>query len=154
LLFGSFRKMRRTGPADGYPDKDWWQQRCGLDPASSSFHSARVRRGKRHHAPLPGGIEFRCRRGPRGHRHAIEKAVIFDDEESASPPPKAGTADPIEIERADVASARATQWTERVPKAVAAKSREPVPDLETAVRSGNVQDMTASFLADLLGDDD
>jgi hypothetical protein len=37
---------------------------------------------------------------------------------------------------------------------VAAKSREPVPDLETAVRSGNVQDMTASFLADLLGDDD
>ena len=43
-----------------------------------------------------------------------------------------------------------TQWTERAPKVEAAKSREPVPDLETAVRSGNVQDMTASFLAELL----
>jgi hypothetical protein len=86
---------------------------------------------------------------------AIEKAVIFDDdEESDAPPPKAGTADPVEIERADVASARATQWTERAPKVPPGKSREPVPDLETAVRSGNVQDMTASFLADLLGDDD
>jgi TraM recognition site of TraD and TraG len=81
---------------------------------------------------------------------AIEKAVIFDDEESAAPPPKAATADPVEIERADVASARATQWTERAPKVAAAKSREPVPDLETAVRSGNVQHMTASFLAELL----
>jgi hypothetical protein len=28
-----------------------------------------------------------------------------------------------------------------------------VPDLEEAVRSGNVKDMTASFLAELLGDD-
>ena len=84
---------------------------------------------------------------------AIEKAVIFDDEESAAPPPKAATADPVEIERADVASARATQWTERAPKVVAQKSREPVPDMETAVRSGNVQDMTASFLADLLEGD-
>jgi hypothetical protein len=84
---------------------------------------------------------------------AIEKAVIFDDEEDIAPPPAAQTADPVEIERADVASARASQWTERAAKP-AAKSREPVPDLEIAVRAGNVADMTASFLADLLEDDD
>jgi hypothetical protein len=34
---------------------------------------------------------------------AIEKAVIFDDEEDDAPPPPAATADPVEIERADVA---------------------------------------------------
>jgi hypothetical protein len=83
---------------------------------------------------------------------AVEKAVIFDDEEDTAPPPKAATADPVEIERADIASARATQWTGRAPRPDAAKSREPVPDLATAVRSGNVEDMTASFLADLLED--
>lgn len=84
---------------------------------------------------------------------AIEKAVIFDDEEDLAPPPAAQTADPVEIERADVASARASQWTERAAKP-ATKSREPVPDLETAVKSGNIEHMTASFLADLLEDDD
>jgi hypothetical protein len=47
----------------------------------------------------------------------------------------------------------ADAWTERAAKP-AAKSREPVPDLEIAVRAGNVADMTASFLADLLEDDD
>jgi hypothetical protein len=81
---------------------------------------------------------------------AIEKAVIFDDEDDLPP---AQTADPVEIERADVASARATQWTDRAGKG-APRSREPVPDLETAVRSGNVEDMTASFLADLMEDKD
>lgn len=80
---------------------------------------------------------------------AIEKAVIFDDEDDARPLP-GQTADPAEIERADVASARATQWTERAAKPAAQESRAPVPDLETAVKSGNVEDMTASFLADLL----
>jgi hypothetical protein len=84
---------------------------------------------------------------------AIKKAVIFDDEDDAPPPP-VQTADPVEIECADVASARATQWTERAPRRSAPRSREPVPDLETAVRAGNVQDMTASFLADLLEDND
>jgi hypothetical protein len=76
---------------------------------------------------------------------AIEKAVIFDDDQDDAPPPQ--TADPVEIERADVASARATQWTERAPKPAAPKSR---PDLATAVRAGNVQDMTVSFFADLM----
>jgi hypothetical protein len=75
-------------------------------------------------------------------------ALIFDAEEGAAPRPKAATADSVEIERADVASDRATQWTERAPKAASANSREPSPDLETAVRSGNVQDRTASFLVD------
>jgi hypothetical protein len=81
---------------------------------------------------------------------AVEKAVIFDDEDDEAPLPPAQTVDPAEIERADVASARATQWTEWATKPTAAKPREPVPDLETAVRAGNAQDMTASFLADLL----
>jgi len=80
---------------------------------------------------------------------AIEKAVIFDDKDDVRPAP-AQAADPAEIERADVASARATQWTERAAKPAAHESRAPVPDLETAVKSGNVEDMTASFLADLL----
>jgi len=34
--------------------------------------------------------------------------TIFDDEENDAPVPAAQTADPAEIERADVASARAT----------------------------------------------
>lgn len=46
---------------------------------------------------------------------AIEKAAILDGEEDDLPPPTARTADPVEIERADVASARATQCTERAP---------------------------------------
>ncbi|MGY4177654.1 hypothetical protein ACVIHH_002945 [Bradyrhizobium sp. USDA 4518] len=88
---------------------------------------------------------------------AIEKAVIADEEDDAPPPPPAPTVDPAEIERADVASARATQWTERATRPakspnIATKPREPVPDLETAVRSGNAQDATASFLAELLQD--
>jgi hypothetical protein len=83
---------------------------------------------------------------------AIEKAVIFDDEDNVRPPP-AQTADPAEIERADVASARATQWTERAAKPAAQESRAPVPDLETAVKTGNVGDMTASFLADMMDED-
>ena len=33
----------------------------------------------------------------------IEKAVIFDDEKDDLPPPPTATADPVEIERADVA---------------------------------------------------
>jgi intracellular multiplication protein IcmO len=84
---------------------------------------------------------------------AIEKAVILDDEEDDAPPPPAMTADPVEIERADVASAKATQWTERATNPSPAKSRAPVQDLETAVRSGDAQNMTASYLAELLKDD-
>jgi hypothetical protein len=86
---------------------------------------------------------------------AIERAVTFDDEPETVPTAPAQTADPLEIERADVASARATQWTERAKKPApqAAKSRDDVPDLETAVKAGNVEDMTSAFLADLLADD-
>jgi len=84
---------------------------------------------------------------------AIQRAVLFDDDEAAPPPPKsAPVADRGEIDRADVASAKATQWTERSAKP-AARWRQSVPDLETAVRSGNVEDMTASFLAELLEED-
>ncbi|WP_375157911.1 hypothetical protein [Bradyrhizobium sp. RDT46] len=87
---------------------------------------------------------------------AIEKAVIFDDEPEAAPPPRAPAPDPVEIEHADVASAKATQWTERAarPASAAPKSREAVPDLDASVKSGNIEDATASFLADLLDDDD
>jgi hypothetical protein len=84
---------------------------------------------------------------------AIEKAVIFDDEENDSPVPAAQSADPAEIERADVASARATQWTERAARPAGGESRAPVPDLDTAVKAGNVEDMTASFLADMMDDE-
>jgi hypothetical protein len=85
---------------------------------------------------------------------AIQKAVLFEDDDQAPPSPKAADVDRNEIERADVASAKATQWTDRAKKPAAPKSREPIPDLETAVKSGNVDDMMASFLADLLEDDD
>jgi hypothetical protein len=87
---------------------------------------------------------------------AIEKAVIFDDEPETPTPPPTLVADTVEIERADVASAKATQWTGRAakPSGGAPKSREEVPDLDHAVKSGNVEDMTTSFLADLLADDD
>jgi hypothetical protein len=84
---------------------------------------------------------------------AIEKAVIFDDAPTSDPVPTAQAADPVEIERADVASARATQWTQRAAKTFVTKSCEPIPDLETAIKSGNIDDMTAAFLADLLSDD-
>jgi hypothetical protein len=79
---------------------------------------------------------------------AIEEAIYIDEEPATAPDPH-----PAEIERADVASARATQWTERG-DATKPRTKEPVPDLEDAVRSGNVEDMTASFLADLLEDED
>jgi hypothetical protein len=86
---------------------------------------------------------------------AIEKAVIFDDEPEAPTPPPTLIADTAEIERADVASAKSTQWTKRAakPSGGAPKSRDSVPDLDAAVKAGNVEDMTASFLADLLEDD-
>jgi hypothetical protein len=92
----------------------------------------------------------------------IQKAVLFDDDETAPPPPKAAPlADPVEIERADVASAKATQWTERAkpapaspaPARAAKEAVKDAPDLETAVRSGDVNDMTASYLAELLDED-
>ena len=47
---------------------------------------------------------------------AIEKAVVFDDEPEASTPPPTLVADTAENELADVASARATQWTGRATK--------------------------------------
>jgi len=83
----------------------------------------------------------------------IEEAIYIDERRAEAPEPH-----PAEIERADVASARATQWVDRAdkgpPMPSGARPKEPVPDLEDAVRAGNVEDMTASFLADLLDDDD
>ena len=83
----------------------------------------------------------------------IEEAIYIDERRAEAPEPH-----PAEIERADVASARANQWVDRAdkgpPKPSGARPKEPVPDLEDAVCAGNVEDMTASFLADLLDDDD
>jgi intracellular multiplication protein IcmO len=86
----------------------------------------------------------------------VQKAVLFQDDDQAPPPPKAASAaHPAEIERADVASARATQWTDRAPRppAQAAKATAPERDIAAGAKAGDVDDMTASFLADLLGDD-
>ena len=88
----------------------------------------------------------------------IQKAVLFEDDEAAPPPPKAAPVpDRVEIDRADVMSAKATQWTDRATKpaqpAAAAKAREPAMDVAAAMKSGDVDDMTSSFLADLLGDE-
>ena len=80
---------------------------------------------------------------------AIEEAIYVDEPPETVPEP-----DPAEIERADVASARATQWVDRGDKVPPKHPpKAPVPGLEEAVRSGNVKDVTASFLADLLDDD-
>jgi len=46
------------------------------------------------------------------------------------------------------------EGSDRAPKAATVRSREPVPDLETAVKSGNIENMMASFLAALPGDND
>lgn len=51
------------------------------------------------------------------------------------------------IECPEVASARVATWTSRVAKPTMTQPREAVPNLEAAVRAGNVADMTASFLA-------
>jgi hypothetical protein len=63
---------------------------------------------------------------------AIQRAVLFDDDEAAPPPPKSDpVADHSEIDRADVASAKATQWTGRAQKpaaAPAAAKRAAAPD--------------------------
>jgi hypothetical protein len=66
----------------------------------------------------------------------IEEAIYIDERPAEAPEPH-----PAEIERADVASARATQWVDRAdkgpPKPSGARPKEPVPDLEDAVRAGN-----------------
>jgi hypothetical protein len=65
---------------------------------------------------------------------AIEEAIYIDEKPAEAPEPH-----PAEIERADVASARATQWVDRADKSAKPRSKEPAPDLEDAVRSGNVE---------------
>ena len=88
---------------------------------------------------------------------SIQKAVLFADDEEAPPPPKAApVADRVEIDRADVMSAKATQWTDRAakPAAPAAAAAAPARDVKAGAKAGDVDDMTSSFLADLLEDGD
>jgi hypothetical protein len=80
----------------------------------------------------------------------------MSDDELEMPPAPAANPDPGEIERADVASAKATQWTDRgkAPvKSSAKTAAENDASLEEAVRSGDADAVTSAFLADLLGED-
>jgi hypothetical protein len=82
---------------------------------------------------------------------AIEKAVILDDEEDEARPPPANAADPVEIECADVASARGGHAIEGARSQTGrAEVTQAVPDLDTAVKAGNVEGMTRTAPADLL----
>ncbi|UQR62989.1 TraG/TraD/VirD4 family protein [Bradyrhizobium sp. C-145] len=86
----------------------------------------------------------------------IQKAVLFQDDEAAPPPPKAAPVpDRVEIDRADVMSAKATQWTDRAKPAapVAARTAATERDIAADANVGDVDEMTASFLANLLADD-
>jgi hypothetical protein len=83
----------------------------------------------------------------------IEIAISLGDDELEMPPAPPANPDPGEIERADVASAEATQWTDRgkAPVKSAAKTAaENDASLEEAVRSGDADAVTSAFLADLL----
>jgi hypothetical protein len=82
----------------------------------------------------------------------IEIAISMSDDELEMPPAPPANPDPGEIERADVASAKATQWTDRgkAPGKSAAKSDA---DLENALRSRDADTVTSAFLADLLEED-
>jgi hypothetical protein len=86
----------------------------------------------------------------------IEIAISMGDDELEMPPAPAGNPDAGEIERADVASAKATQWTDRgkAPAKSAGKTAaESDADLENEVRSGDADAVTSAFLADLLDED-
>ena len=82
----------------------------------------------------------------------IEIAISLGDDELEMPPAPAANPDPGEIERADVASAKATQWTDRG-KPPAKTVAQSDADLENAVRSGDADAVTSAFLADLLNEE-
>jgi hypothetical protein len=84
---------------------------------------------------------------------AVEKAVILDDEEDDAPPPPAQTADPVEIECADVASGRPRNRASTQPDQPRRGRARRVPDLDTAVKAGNVEGMSHIVPADLLEGD-
>jgi hypothetical protein len=82
----------------------------------------------------------------------IEIAISMGDDELELPPAPSANPDPGEIERADVASAKATQWTDRG-RPPAKTAAENDASLEEAVRSGDADAVTSAFLADLLEED-
>lgn len=83
---------------------------------------------------------------------ALDEAVSGTAEAVAPQPKPAAPVTSADLERADVASARAAQWVERgesqKPKGPAADPDE----LEKHAQAGNVEAMTQSFLAELLED--
>jgi hypothetical protein len=85
----------------------------------------------------------------------IEIAIALGDDDlgPAPPQPAGNTPDAGEIERADVASAKATQWTDHAGKPPARSAAENDAQLEDAVRSGDANAVTSAFLADLLSED-
>jgi hypothetical protein len=89
-------------------------------------------------------LDFDGAPGPEAVDQRIEAAIANGE---APPTPMGDAPEPGEIERADVASARATAWPERASKPPAGRPQQNVND---AARSGDAAGMTAAFLADLL----
>ena len=85
---------------------------------------------------------------------ALDEAATGSAEALAPPPAAVAPVTAAELERADVASARAAQWVER---AEAGKPRAaPVgpEEFEMQMQKGDAQGMTHAFLADLLAGDE
>lgn len=80
---------------------------------------------------------------------ALTEAISGGEAALAPPPPPAAPVTAAELERADVASARAAQWTERG-RPGAAPPPASVDDYEKHLDAGDVEGMTQAFLADLL----
>ncbi|MBR0734980.1 TraM recognition domain-containing protein [Bradyrhizobium japonicum] len=100
-------------------------------------------------------LDFGGEPGQDAVEEAIESAITGSDGDLSPQQPPAKPVTAADLERADVASARAAQWTERssgVPAKPAAPAADTSQDFVKHVASGNVDAMTSAFLADLLED--
>jgi thioesterase domain-containing protein len=95
-------------------------------------------------------LDFDGEPGEEAVNDALDEAANGTAEAIAPEAKPAAPVTPADLERADVASARAAQWVERAegqkPKPATAGSEE----FEKHVEAGNVDAMTQAFLADLL----
>ena len=84
---------------------------------------------------------------------ALDEAATGADGDLSPPakPPAPVTA--ADLERADVASARAAQWIERAEQAKPPAAPDQPEEFEKHLEAGNVDAMTGAFLADLLGEE-
>lgn len=80
---------------------------------------------------------------------ALDEAVAFGEE---PPPPPGPPPAPVEIERADRASAAATQWPDRAPKGGMPAVPHSEVGLDEAVKKADLGAMTGAFLSEVLSE--